>query len=436
MRKAILVCLILTAGASAFGQSISSKKDVAVFRLSYYNWEVPANALGQVDQGIEDVFVNIGRFKVIGMNYRLSEDDITGFIDKLRELKQSQTEIPRRFNLGKEAFTEADLDRLIGSFVIVVPVLSSYSLQYEQLSGFTAELETSFTFISGETSNAFAHFSIRTIGVGQTSYEAARSAASAISQQLIYEIRNIPDFQIKTGIIDVDGSTVLIELGRNMGVRVGDEYAILTSRILPSGYTVSDRTGLIVVKEVKRDISYGRLIYSSRTPRIGDQLKEIPRIGFESSFYVHGIFSREILGTIYTPVVTFGMLQAITRGFYNFRPVVGFEIPISTAPVGGSASYGIGGLPLNFLFGGELNWRFRRFDLVPLAAIGIGGAIPLFSKQAFYVSIVGGIAQLSFNYLVTPEVKIFTDFGYEQWLRISLAGWGGFYGGIGVAINY
>lgn len=436
MRKAILAGLFLVTGAMVFGQSVSTKKDIAVFRLSYYNWSVPQSALGQVDQRIDDVFANIGRFNVIGMSYRLSESDINDFIDRLRKLKQSEAVIPQEFSLGKEAFTEADLNRLAGSFVIVVPVLTSYSLRYEQSSGYTAELETSFTFISGETQRTIAHFAIRTMGIGGTPHEASRDAASAISQQLVYEIRTIPEFQLKTGVIDVSGTTVLIELGRNMGVRLGDEYAIITSRLLPSGYTVSDRTGLLIVKEVKENISYAQVIYSANPPRIGDQLKEVPRVGFESAFYAHGIFSSEVLGTTYTPVVTVGMLQTLTRGFYNFRPVVGVEIPMSAGTVGGSASYGTGGLPLNFYLGGQLNWRFWRFDLTPLAAIGLGGAIPLSSGQSFSVSIAGGLAQLTLSYLVSPEIKLFADAGYEQWLPISLAGWGGFYGGIGVSVNY
>jgi len=436
MRKAVLAGLILFAGAVAFGQSISSKQDIAIFRLSYYDLNIPASALAQVDQRIEGVFVNIGRFNVIGMNYRLSESDIVDFIAKLKELKQAQTPVPKEFSLGKEAFTEADLNRLIGSFVIVVPVLTSYSLQYEQSTGYTAELETSFSYISAQTSTSIAQFSIRTIGVGQTASDAARDAASAISGQLVYQIRTIPEFQLKTGVIDVNGSTVLIELGRNMGVRLGDEYAIITSRLLPSGYTVSDRTGLLIVKAVNDDISYAQVIYSAKPPQIGDQLKEVPRIGFESSFYSHLILASEVLGSTYAPVVTLGIMQTLTRGFYNFRPLVGAEIPLSAGSIGGATSYGNGGLPVNLFLGGQLNWRFWRFDLAPLAAVGIGGAVPSSSQQSFYVSIAGGLAQLTLSYLISPEVKLFADAGFEQWLPISLDGWGGFYGGLGVSINY
>lgn len=436
MRKALLAGLILLTGMGAFGQSISSKKDIAVFRLSYYDWNIPLSALGQVDQKIQDVFVNIGRFNVIGMSYRLSSNDITSFIDKLQELKQSQAAIPQGFSLGKEAFTEADLNRLIGSFIIVVPVLTSYSLTYEQSTGYTAELETSFTFIGGETLNAIAHFTIRTMGVGPTPNEASRDAASAIPRQLIYEIRSVPEFQLKTGVVDVNGTTVLIEFGRNMGVRVGDEYAIMTSRLLPSGHTVTDRTGLLVVKEVKEDISYARVIYSASPPQIGDQLREIPRIGFQSSFFVHGILAGEVLGNSYSPVITTGIFQTMTRGFYNFRPVVGVEVPLALGGIGGTNSYGAGALPLNLLLGGELNWRFLRFDLSPLVALGVGGGLSSSAQQAYTVTVAGGIAQVKLSYLLTPEVRLSVDAGYEQWLPISLAGWGGFYGGIGVAVNY
>jgi hypothetical protein len=436
MRKAILAGLILLIGAMAFGQSISSKQDIAIFRLSYYDLNIPESALAQVDQRIEDVFVNIGRFNIIGMNYRLSESDIVDFIAKLKELKQVQTAIPKEFSLGKEAFTEADLNRLLGSFVIVVPVLTSYSLQYEQSTGYTAELQTSFSFINAQTSTSIAHFSIRTLGVGPSPRDAARDAASAISQQLVYKIRTIPDFQLKTGVIEVNGSTVLIELGRNMGVRLGDEYAIITSRLLPSGYTVSDTTGLLIVKAVNEDISYAQVIYSATPPQIGDQLKEVPRIGFESSFYSHLIVASEVLGLTYSPVVTVGVMQTLTRGFYNFRPLVGAEIPLSVSSIGGAASYGTGGLPVNLYLGGQLNWRFWRFDLAPLAAVGIGGFVPASAQQSFYVSIAGGLAQLSLSYLVSPQVKLFADTGYEQWLPISMNGWGGFYGGLGVSINY
>jgi len=436
MRKVLFAGLILLSGVSVFGQSISAKKDIAVFRLSHSSWEVPTNALAQVDQQIEDVFVNLGSFTVIGMDHRLAEDDIAQFVQALKERLQASTAIPEDFSLGKETFTKTELDRLAGSFLIVVPVLTSYSLQHAQRSGYTAELGTAFTFISGEESSSIAHVAIRTVGVGSTPVAAVRDAAASISQQLVYKVRGIPEFQLKIEVIEVTGNTVLIDFGRNKGVKVGDEYAFVTSRVLSSGRIVSDRTGLIVVKEVKEEISFARVIYSKTPPQIGDQLREVARVGLKSSVYFHVTAANGVFGTTYAPVYTVGTLHTITRGLYNLRPVIGLEVPLAGTTIGGSASYGSKGLPLNIYLGAELNWRLWRFDIVPLAAVGIGGSVPLSSQGSYFVSVAGGIVQVRVSYLATPALTMFVDLGFEQWLPISHLGWGGFYGGVGIALNY
>jgi len=439
MRAILLVVTSVLLVASVDAQSISQKKDVAVFRLGFYDLNVPANALGRLDSQIEDVFINLGRFNIIGMSYRLSEDDVTHFIDKLKELKTSQAAIPESFNLGKEAFTEADLNRLAGSFLIVVPILDSYSLHYQQSTGYTAELDT-FTFISAQTTAAIAHFSIRTIGTGIDPEAAVADASSAVPVQLQFQIRSIPEFQLKTGIVDVEGTTVLIQFGRNMGVRPGDDYAIVSSRILPSGLTVTDQTGLLTVKEVQDQVSYAKVIYSKERPRVGDQLKELPRMGFESTFYFHELIGTDLLGfsQIVSPVATAGVIETVTRGFYNFRPLIGAELPFLPSPSLEASVYGTGGLPVNLFIGGELNWRVWRIDIVPLAAVGIGGLVPLSSGNSFEISLGGGFVQLGASYLVSPQVKLFVDLGFAKWFPVSTAGLGyeGAYGGVGIAVNY
>src|SRR6056297_2150118 len=121
----IMVCLILllpTIGA----QEVSEKKDIAVFKLSYADYSIPNGALGLVDQSIQNVFIELGRFNIIGMNYRLQSNDINAFIDKIREMKEADVEIPEEVRLGQETFTEADFNKLVGSFIVVVPVMSYY----------------------------------------------------------------------------------------------------------------------------------------------------------------------------------------------------------------------------------------------------------------------------------------------------------------------
>lgn len=440
MRRIFFVVTSVLLAASVYGQAVSAKKDVAVFRLSYYSFNVPPNALGRVDARIQDVFVNLGRFNVIGMDYRLSEDNISEFIDKLKSFKQAHAKIPEGVHLGHEAFTEADLSRLAGSFIIVIPDLTSYSLHYELSIGFTAELETSFTFINVDQMTAFAHFTVRTIGTGSYPNEAIAGAADQLTGQLQYDIRTVPEFQLKTGIVDVEGNTVLIQLGADMGVKPGDEFAIVTPSVLPSGYVVTHETGLIIVKEVQKEVSYARVIYARVKPHVGDQLKELPRFGFESTFYAHGIFGGTLSGpgSSIPPIVALGTFAAVTRGFYNFRPLIGVEVPVLPNDYVATATYGYGGIPINFYIGGELNWRVWRFDIVPLIGLGFGGLIPLHSGDRFYLSQAGGLIQIGLEFLVTPQVKVFLDGGVTQWLPLSTSysGYGGFYGGAGISVGY
>lgn len=61
------------------------KKEIAIFKLSYTDWSIPEGALGMVDQSIQNVFINLKRFNIIGMTHRLNSDDIEAFIDEIKK---------------------------------------------------------------------------------------------------------------------------------------------------------------------------------------------------------------------------------------------------------------------------------------------------------------------------------------------------------------
>ena len=80
-------------------------------------------------------------------------------------------------------------------------------------------------------------------------------------------------------------------------------------------------------------------------------------------------------------------------------------------------------------------WR----RIVPLAALGAGGVLPLSTTGRLSVSVGGGLAQVSVSYLITARLTAFVDVGMEQWFPLgvsSLSGWGGFYGGGGLSLTY
>ena len=342
-----------------------------------------------------------------------------------KEVKEENVEIPESVRLGEEIFTEADFNKLIGSFIVVIPVMSYFQINRIKNGDWKAEIETSFTFINVDNYLTFAHFKVKTVGTDKTPRSAVEEASNNISTQLVYELRSIDEFTIKTGIIEVKRSEVLIEFGDNMGVKKGDEYAIISSRILASGHNLSEETGLLVIKEVTDEISYGKIIYSKDKPMAGDQLKEIPRLGFDVSVYAHGIYNSEGSGTAVI-IPTVGIRSIASRGFFSFRPGFGIELPFS------QNLFTSDGLPVNVYLGGELDWYLWKLQIVPMAFAGVGGIIPLDQNEDFILSHAGGMVQASISYLVTRDIKIFIEVGYTFWTGLSAVDtYGGICSGLG-----
>lgn len=412
MKKILIILfLVMICFSFSFGQEISEKKEIAIFGLSYTDWSIPDGAMGLVDQSIQNVFINLKRFDIIGMSYRLDAGDISGFIEEIKRVKESNIEVPEAVRLGEQTFTEADFNRLVGAFLIVVPVMSYYNVAADDGGGYTAEIQTSFTFINVEEGKAFASFQVDTTGSADTSKAAVKSAVDAMPIQLSYEIRKIKEFQLKSGILDVNGKEVLIELGANMGIKLGDEFSLTNIVILPSGHSVEKKVGLLVVKEVHEEVSTAQVFYASKKPAVGDQLKEIPRMGFETSMYINYI--RQSDSTL-EPILALGIRQIVARGFYKTRPYFGVEIPL------GVDSYGFF-FPVNIYVGAEMNWYFGRLHFTPAIDVAIGMLIPIveaFDEYVIYSSI-GGHARVSVNYMITDDIKLFGEVGYSTMLGIS-----------------
>ncbi len=430
MKKIPVLLLVLFFTASAvFSQEVSERKEIAIFSLGYSDWNIPDEALGMVDQSIQNVFIGLNRFDIIGTQYRLKSGDVDKFIDEIKKVKSENMEIPEGVRLGEQTFTEADFNKLAGSFIIVVPVVSYYDTKTDKSGDYAAELETSFTFINVAEGKAMASFQIKTSGTDDTLKSAVKNAVEGIPVQLSYEIRKIPEFQLKTGIIDFIGKDVVLELGQNMGVKLGDEYRIVSDKVLPSGRTIRKNTGLLVIKEVFEEVSTAQVFYSSRKPMIGDQLTEVPRMGFETPFYVNYIASD-------TPVVTLGLRQIVARGFFSFRPFAGVEVPF-----GANNDFFVL-FPVNAYLGGELNWYMGRLHVSPSADFAVGMLIPIieseYTDDVVIYSSFGGHARLTVSYMFSDSMKVFVEGGYAAMLAVTnlFDSYAGTFVGAGITLKY
>lgn len=462
-RLVALALLLLHAASAVTAQEFSRRQELAVFRLSYYgqppvsppvglrvevrgprgsvtvelrgtgnpqNDSLFVRAFGAVDSRIRDVFVNLGRFTVIGMAQRLSAATVGDFIALLDEYRSQAAGLPEAVLLGQEAFTEADFRRLAGGFVVVIPSVTWYSLEPID-GGHRATIETSFTFVNVATTETFAQFQIRSTGADRQAERAVRDAVDGIAPELSFRIRSLPEFRISTGVIDVDGRDVILEFGRNMGLQPGEEYAIVADRAIAGGYVVSTETGLLVVREVHEQHSVGRVLYATPRVRPGDQLREVPRRGFDLGPYY------EVLTDGLGITSVLGLRAAASRGFYDWRPWAAFELPLRGVLFG---RY----LPVNVSVGGEWNAHLGRFRLTPAAAIGVGGAVPIgdAADDRFRVSHVGASVRVSGSLLVTRDMLVSATIGAGYWaslyggadpvVRETLSSYGGLIIGIGV----
>ena len=416
-RSLFFILLISFLGISLLGaQEVSEKKDIAVFKLSYSDYSVPDGALGLVDQSIQNVFIQLGRFNIIGMNYRLGSNDINAFIDRVKQVKEQNIEVPEEVRLGQATFTEADFNQLVGSFIVVVPVMSYYNV-YEEGNDYEAEIQTSFTFIKVDEGQAFASFQIDTSSSGENPKAAVKGAVDMIPMQLQFELRSIEEFKLKTGIIDIVGNEYIMEFGKNMGVQIGDEYVTTAATVLPSGYTRTEETGFFVIKSVDQEIATATRIFSDGKPGIGDQLVEVPRVGFEATVYGHYLPLKDDPGTDAEEKnrIVLGIRAVASRGFYDWRPVVGVEVPLGDS----TAIW----FPVIGYVGVEYHLRMGRLSLAPSAVFGAGSMVPIVGSEEFkedfdFVASFGGTAQVTANYLLNRDTMIQGYAGYSLYVSL------------------
>jgi len=423
-------------------QVVSERKEIAVFKLSYYRFDIPNAVLGGIDEEIRSVFINLGRFDVVGLTQRLEEGDLNEFIDKIKMYKEEQVEIPEEVQMGKEFFTKADFDSLVGSFIVVVPAVANYVVARLDTEEYQINIKTSFSFVNVEEGRTFAQAFVDTQGKDENVDLAIKDALDAIPMQLTFEIRKIPEFQLKTGVIEVRGSEIIIELGRDLGLKAGDEYVIVSGEILQSGKALTRENGLVVIKEVSDEVSVAKIIYARPGPQIGDQLQEVPRFGMDTTPYVHlakgALYNRDT-------TILIGARQAVSRGFFGFRPLVGIEVPL-IANIAAA-------LPVNIYLGGEYDIYFGRFQLVPMAGLGVGMAYLWYLKYAdvpedkrFFLTHVGGIAGVTANYLFHKNFRFSVEVGYMNWFsliplkvftdNLTFPDYDGLFVGAGVTIKY
>lgn len=393
--SAALVAILITAGfMSAHAQpQVSEKKEIAIFSLGFYGWDIPRETLGTIDIDIQRVFLDLGRFTIFGMEKRFSTGAVDEFITILKKMKESTFVLPEKYQFGEAFLTEADFNKLVGAFIIAVPVVTSYNSQFVDNKEWRTDIKTNVTFIDVATGTMIGIANVETQGTSrETQYKSVQSAIAGIPMQLQFEVRKVPQFQNVTRVLASGFGGVDLQLGTNMGIKRGDEYAIIESDTL-EGFVDEREVGVLLIKEVGSTRSKGTILFS-KIPVVKDvQLREIPRLGADLAVYAHSYgYLDESMGSS----LVFGARAELTRGFYNFRPYAAVQVIADTDMW----------LPINVIMGGQYSIFMRRLEVG--ARLGVGGS-------------TNAIIRIIEDYASTSDDPWFTHYGasagaYASWL--------------------
>jgi hypothetical protein len=427
---ALTLCLALAAASAQ--SNVSEKKDIAIFSLGYYGFIIPLEALGGIDQELQKVFVDLGRFNIIGVEQRLSSGGLSQFIEAIRKAKEAGFVIPEVYRFGEAALTEAVFNKLLGAFIVAVPVISGFNVSYDQMKAeWDSEVEVKVTFIDVASGSAVGVAEVSSSGSDKTDQlKSMRSAIEGIPVQLQFQIRSMPAFQINTRVLAAERGEIVVQLGRNMGIQKGDEYAVISGGSV-EGFKLDREIGLVLIKEVGAEASTGVVLFSAGRIAKDAQLREIPRLGVDVEPYIHVLTGN---AATFVP----GARVILSRGFFGFRPFAAAQIPLGEV----WQAFTVTVIPVSVVLGGELDLRLGRLTLGPYAGAGITylrvtEATTDYAKDTNLFPHVGAQAYLRLSYLLTRDIRLFFEGGAEGWLSVNrhFPTYGGLGIGAGVAIK-
>ena len=344
----LFIFLFFTAGA-IFSVEVSERQDIAIFGLTYYSYDIPGDVLGYVDSSINYVFIKMKRFNVLGYGkYRMESGDIDDFVNRIREIQSEKAKEAGTYDekFGTVVIKGEDFDKIVNSFLVVIPSLSNYSVGTEKteytsesttyvVDSYVVDIVVDLTFVNLQEGSRQESIRISGTGTDENLERANKEAVENAISGLTYNIKQVDAFKIKSGVIRVRGDTVYFELGKNLGVKPGDEYEVMTKQeIGKTGKIVQLPTGLIRVKNVYPDVTEARIVFQKEKITEGDQLVEVAQFGIQASFYtgfmkvdIPDMSYNFILGNDFEfPPFTSSYYISLNQNKSQYAPIVGLSI--------------------------------------------------------------------------------------------------------------
>jgi len=297
----------------------------------------------------------------------LSDPELQQFRAKeyVDEAERNKFIVQKAKELG---ITGQDLEKVMNSAYVYMVVLTDYdrTLTTDQKTG---KKEINYTLSGGiiwfklvvseeKTSMSL----LQTIRIESTTsgspdkaskVDADRSifgnVARNFADKLKLETTKIPDFALKTGIMEVKGSKVGFPMGKKEGLYVDQKFRVFERQELDNKTIVEKKRGFFYVTRIGDNVSnidqlsYGKMVIRGAQP--GMQLREFPNPGIDLSFRFKAGRMKIEPGSLESPPYGLDVKEEVTVPVrilnLTLQYNVGRKIKISQTYITGGFSFGL-----------------------------------------------------------------------------------------------
>ncbi len=441
--------LLAVDNGPAKAAEVSKKKEIAVFPV-YSAYNIPESAYMYFDDNLIGLLSGMKRFQVIGYQYRLDYNSSEQFIQKIRELKKEAVLTNPQYvdaDLGVAVIPAAEMEKLANAFFIFIPSITGYhSEEYlieiqekrddriviRLVKEYKTQVNISVKIITAEgnlldTYNASSEEKSR-----DSVIDAYQKGVNSAISGLGFFLRNVEEFKIKSGVLDVNPNGVYIELGGNLGVKPGYEFAIQKNVTMLNKFNERINTGLLRVKEIGDQYSVATPIFG--TPQVGDQVVEMPMVGARFNIFA-GMMPMSVPGSIQitnsiNSNTTFTNTQGFSSSSYVFSLGLNLEYEIGYAGLFEISGGFLFNNPLAYYgeIGGAYEFYFGRLSLTTgadlsvvgfqkyLGSLGNRGKISI-NGTTFYDNV--DVNLYDYNFGIKPKLTFNYQFNQHTKLRIT-----------------
>lgn len=448
MRRILLgVLTIVITGSVAFSQEVSTKKEITVTGV-YSTYNMPQEAKQFFDDNLIGVFNSMNRFSVIGYQFRLDERSANALIEKLVAYKQEQILHDQRYvdaELGVVVIPANQLEQMAKAFFVVIPSISGWSTKekvvtvQKMINGELREVKETHYVASVSISVKIITAEGRLMDTYNKTYEAESSKNPTDAYQqairgaisgLELWLRSTDEFKLKTAVRGLlGGGRIVMELGADLGVREGYEFAVEKVIDLGAGFTSREYTAMVRVFRIGDNGSQARVLWGS--VNVSDQLIEAPLAGGRFNLYGGVDLMTSTMRTLEFNVSAFHAYKTFNPLPFGIDVGLTYEREIGYATIAKSSLGLIINSPTAFywdlgvgyeLYMGRLS-ILPEIDLSVLGSyIGLGdatytGAYGTFDGTLSLIGVqIGGKAKINLNFQFSQKFKFRAWVGFAAYI--------------------